>query len=215
MDLRTGWMQLVNAGHVALYVARRSDVSVLDLPADLPLGLFAETSYREARLTLRPGDRVVLVTDGMLERNPAGIGLPTAIADTCPLHPREVVRALADSALEATGHALSDDATVLCLDWHGAHDEERPPSLALTPDARARLCADLDGDGRPVAGDRQATGTGSIGTSSLRAFTTSTATANPAANNTAPQKNATWYPWMNANGARRWASSGLRAFSVR
>jgi len=125
LDLRTGSMQLVNAGHVAPYVARRSDVSVLDLPADLPLGLFAETSYRETRLTLRPGDRVVLVTDGMLERNPAGIDLPTAIADTCSLHPREVVRALADSALEATGHALSDDATVLCLDWHGAHDEDR------------------------------------------------------------------------------------------
>ena len=61
----------------------------------------------------------------MLERNVGAVDLPGAIADTRRLHPREVVRALADSALEAAGHALSDDATVLCLDWHGGHDQER------------------------------------------------------------------------------------------
>ena len=36
-----------------------------------------------------------------------------------------MVRALADSALAAAGHALQDDATVLCLDWHGMHDGSR------------------------------------------------------------------------------------------
>jgi len=38
---------------------------------------------------------------------------------------REAVRVLADRVLEATGHALSDDATVLCLDWHGGHGRDR------------------------------------------------------------------------------------------
>ena len=32
---------------------------------------------------------------------------------------------LADDVLEATGQALSDDATVLVLDWHGHHDRDR------------------------------------------------------------------------------------------
>ena len=68
---------------------------------------------------------MVLVTDGMLERNVGTVDLPEAIAGTRELHPREVVRALADSALEAAGHQLSDDATMLCLDWHGTHDQER------------------------------------------------------------------------------------------
>jgi serine phosphatase RsbU (regulator of sigma subunit) len=125
LDLRTGSLDLVNAGHVPPYVATGEDVLTLDLPVDPPLGLFVATVYRATPLTLSPGDRVVLVTDGMLERNAAGVDLAKAISETRGLHPREAVRVLADKALLATGHALSDDATVLCLDWHGGHGDER------------------------------------------------------------------------------------------
>ena len=74
---------------------------------------------------LSPGDRLVLLTDGMLERNAVGVDFPGAIAETRALHPREAVRALADRVLQATGNNLADDATVLCLDWHGGHDLQR------------------------------------------------------------------------------------------
>ena len=70
----------------------------------------------------------------MLERNLGNVDLLEVIADTRNLHPREVVRALADSALEATGHALSDDATILCLDWHGNHDQERSVVSGADPE---------------------------------------------------------------------------------
>ncbi len=125
LDLRTGSLELVNAGHVAPYLACGSRVAPVNLPVDLPLGLFPDSTYRGTRLTLSPGDRIVLVTDGMLERNVAAVNLTEAIEETRSLHPREAVRALADSALEAAGHELSDDATVLCLDWHGQHDQDR------------------------------------------------------------------------------------------
>jgi serine phosphatase RsbU (regulator of sigma subunit) len=125
VDLRTGSMSLVNAGHVAPYLARGSDVSGVDLPADPPLGLFADAVYRSSEVTLTPGDRFILVTDGMLERHAAGLDLPKEIAATRQLHPREAVRALADLVLDATGGSLSDDATVLCLDWHGDHGRDR------------------------------------------------------------------------------------------
>jgi serine phosphatase RsbU (regulator of sigma subunit) len=125
LDLRTGSVDLVNAGHVAPYLARRSEVTSIDLPADLPLGLFADTSYRSSTLTLEPGDRLVLVTDGMLERSASGFDIPGAIRDTRSSHPREAVREMADRALDETGHALTDDATVLCLDWHGGHGRDR------------------------------------------------------------------------------------------
>lgn len=125
LDLRTGSLELVNAGHVAPYLARDGVVRAIELPADLPFGLFPETTYHGTLLALEPGDRVVLVTDGMLEHNAAGIDLCAAIRETRVLHPREGVRALADSVLRATGGDLSDDATVMILDWHGRHDQER------------------------------------------------------------------------------------------
>jgi serine phosphatase RsbU (regulator of sigma subunit) len=125
LDLNTGSVALVNAGHVSPYLARGSDFTVVELPVDLPLGLFADTTFRATELVLRPGDRLVLVTDGMLERNAAGLDLAKAIEDTRALHPRETVRALADRVIEVTGGVLSDDATVLCLDWLGFHGRDR------------------------------------------------------------------------------------------
>ena len=125
VDLRTGSMSLVNAGHVAPYLARGPDVRALDLPVDLPLGLFRDAEHRASHVALEPGDRVVFVTDGMLERHATGVDLPQEIKDTRVLHPREAVRALADKVLAATAGALSDDATVLCLDWHGGHGRDR------------------------------------------------------------------------------------------
>jgi serine phosphatase RsbU (regulator of sigma subunit) len=134
LDLNMGVLELVNAGHVAPYLARDGAVKMVDLPADIPFGLFSETRYRSTPLRLEPGDRVVVVTDGMLERNAAGTDLSAGIHETIALHPREAVRGLADSVLRATGHDLKDDATVMLLDWHGRHDLER--SAASGADTR-------------------------------------------------------------------------------
>jgi serine phosphatase RsbU (regulator of sigma subunit) len=133
LDLPTGCLTLVNAGHVAPFLTRNAQAQPVDLPVDLPLGLFADSSYRSTRLTMLPGDRIVIVTDGMLERGASTADLPAAIEATSTLHPREAVRALADSVLEATGHALSDDATVMCLDWHGQHADDRTAVSGADP----------------------------------------------------------------------------------
>lgn len=125
LDLVTGVLALVNAGHAAPYLLRAGEVTVLDLPADVPLGMFSGTAYRSTDLQLVRGDRLVLVTDGMLERNATRLDLPDLIRQTADAHPREATRALADLVLEATGHALADDATLLIVDWHGHHGEER------------------------------------------------------------------------------------------
>ena len=133
LDLITASLELVNAGHVAPYLARGGEVTEVPLPVDVPLGLFASTKYRRSRLTLIPGDRIVFVTDGMLERNAAGLDLPASIDDTRSLHPREAVRALADCVLDATQRDLSDDATVMCLDWHGGHGRDRASRHGAEP----------------------------------------------------------------------------------
>jgi serine phosphatase RsbU (regulator of sigma subunit) len=124
----------VNAGHVAPFLIRSSRVSTIALPPSLPLGMFADTGYTSTRVELTPGDRIVFVTDGMLERNVAEVDLPATLADTQSLHPREAVRAMADKALEAAGHELADDATVLCLDWHGSHHHDRSSIAGADPE---------------------------------------------------------------------------------
>jgi serine phosphatase RsbU (regulator of sigma subunit) len=125
LDLNTAVLSLVNAGHVAAFLSRGGEVQPVDLEVDLPLGMFADATYRCAELTLEPGDRLVLVTDGMLERNAANFDLAGVIVETSALHPRETTRWLADRVLEATGHALADDATLFVLDWHGGHGADR------------------------------------------------------------------------------------------
>jgi serine phosphatase RsbU (regulator of sigma subunit) len=115
----------VNAGHVAPYLARGGNVGPIDLAAGLPLGLFADADYAATELQLEPGDRVVFVTDGMLERNAAALDLIAEIGETRGMHPRETTRRLADLVLEVTGPSLADDATLLVLDWHGHHGRDR------------------------------------------------------------------------------------------
>jgi serine phosphatase RsbU (regulator of sigma subunit) len=125
LDLRTGTIRLVNAGHVPPYLARGSDVTPVELPVDVPLGLFPDAVYRSTEVALENEDRLVLVTDGMLERHAAGLDLAQAIRATRWLHPREAVRALADRVLEVASGDLRDDATVVCLDWYGGHGHDR------------------------------------------------------------------------------------------
>ena len=87
-----------------------------------PLGI-TEIPYETQEFRLEPGDRLLLLTDGFLERN-AVVDLPRILAGTETRHPREVVRELAASILQVTGGKLQDDATVVCIDWYGP-DRER------------------------------------------------------------------------------------------
>ena len=125
LDLRTGVLRLVNAGHIAPYLARSEEVGPIELATCLPMGLFPDAEYSASELQLEAGDRVVFVTDGMLERNAAALDLMAEIGQTRSMHPRETTRRLADLVLDVTGPTLADDATLLVLDWHGHHGRDR------------------------------------------------------------------------------------------
>ena len=128
VDLHTGRMTIVNAGHPAPLWVRDGRVSEVPLEIDMPFGLFAGREFRVQAFDLQPGDRVVLVTDGMLERNAEDLDFPAMLRQEADSHPRELVYELAETVLHATGGSLEDDATVLCLDWRGAPDDapDRP-----------------------------------------------------------------------------------------
>ncbi|MEU8086133.1 PP2C family protein-serine/threonine phosphatase [Micromonospora sp. NPDC049101] len=135
IDLATGQCELLNAGHVPPMLVRDGRATPLDLPANFPLGMFPDEGYRSGQVPLRPGDRLVIVTDGMRERNAADLDLPAALLRIAHLHPREAVRALSDAVLATAGPVLADDATLLIVDWYGG--QERRSSTAGADTARA------------------------------------------------------------------------------
>lgn len=119
IDLQTGSLELVNAGHMNPLLVRDGQVSEIPLDAGLVLGISTDEAYAVQRFQLQPGDRLALVTDGMSERDAAEAEIEQLLGTLGHLHPRETVQVLTGAVLHVTGGAVRDDATVLIVDWYG------------------------------------------------------------------------------------------------
>ena len=131
LDLDTGLLRWVNAGHPAAMLLRGTQV-VKELQGEpaLPLGLNgllgdARAAFPVSSESLQPGDRLLLVTDGVDEARTedgeffgrtrlaefaareASSGLPTP----------EVMRRLQQAILRHQTGRLQDDATTLFVEW--------------------------------------------------------------------------------------------------
>jgi serine phosphatase RsbU (regulator of sigma subunit) len=125
IDLRSGAATIVNAGHPPPLRLRDGRVEPIPLAADPPFGTDRRQRYRVQPLPLEPGDRLIFFTDGILERNTTSVDIEAMVAGGAGMHPREAVQHLIQAILRATGGALNDDATAMCLDWHGGPVRER------------------------------------------------------------------------------------------
>ena len=132
LDLRTATAEVVNAGHVPPLLVRAGDVRELELQADPAFGVLRGAGYRLQKAQLEPGDRLVLMTDGMLERNAVEARLADLLTRIGELHPREAVQALTGAVQMAVDGHLLDDATVLVLDWYGGPYQERGATAGAT-----------------------------------------------------------------------------------
>lgn len=126
LDARTGRMVWLNAGHPLPLLVRDGHVRELACAPSLPMGLdgtVAEVAVQD----LQPRDTVLFYTDGAVEsRSPNGdpFGVPRlidhlAVAVQEGVAPAETVRRLSTSIVAYNGSELSDDATLLLLEYHG------------------------------------------------------------------------------------------------
>lgn len=118
--LDEGAVELSNAGHVPPIV---QNGRVDRLPPDgVPLGLFCQSTYTSQRLRLAVGDRLVLVTDGLVEStngSGAEYGIDT-LAALVHSHPHDgpsdlIGRVVADAARFRDGRSADDDTTMMVV----------------------------------------------------------------------------------------------------
>ncbi len=119
---KTGELQYVSAGHDPALLAR-ADGAVEWLPATgRPVGIFPDSTWEEARATLRPGDRLCVYTDGITEaQNPVQDEFGTQrlaayFARVADLPVKEAASKLFGEVLRfADGAPQYDDQTLLLL----------------------------------------------------------------------------------------------------
>jgi serine phosphatase RsbU (regulator of sigma subunit) len=131
IELSTGRMRVVDAGSPQLLLLRDRVLSLVDLDAQLPLGMFEETDYVAQELTLLPGDRLLFVSDGVHGvAAPGGESygehaLARALGNASLLPAADVPAAVLRGLTRHRGRSEpDDDALVVCLDWFG----KRPAS---------------------------------------------------------------------------------------
>lgn len=127
LDHTTGELAYSNAGHNPPVLVRRGGADWLALPKGLFLGVMEEASYRDASVTLAPGDRLLVYTDGVTEAmNEAGeLYSGERLLEVAPglagLEPKAACEAVAASVREFAGDApQADDITLLALLYRGA-----------------------------------------------------------------------------------------------
>ena len=128
LDLETGLLTLVNAGHDSPWLIHPDgSMTHLDSPPDAggpPICMVDDFPYRAQQAQLAPGDALVMYTDGITEAMNAGneiyggARLEKALHDAGTLAPRELIERIRIDVGQHVGAAeASDDMTLLVIRW--------------------------------------------------------------------------------------------------
>lgn len=133
LDLRTGALRIVSAGHPPpLHLRGTKVVGTIQTSPAPPMGLRLATPA-VTEVSLEPGDQVLFFTDGVTEaRSPDGelFGVDRlrdflARAASSEEHPPEMLRRLTHRIVEHVEGRLHDDATLLLLGWKRPREEDQ------------------------------------------------------------------------------------------
>ncbi|MEV0407097.1 PP2C family protein-serine/threonine phosphatase [Actinoallomurus sp. NPDC050550] len=127
LNITTGYLQWVNAGHPApLLIRDHQVIQRLESPGTLPVG-FGGAQPLISEQMLRPDDRVLFFTDGLVEEHKTGgeqFGeerLIDFVESTGRVSQgvQEMVRALSHALMRERGGTTTDDATLFLVEWRG------------------------------------------------------------------------------------------------
>ena len=132
LDLKSGLLKAANGGH--LYPILQMPGKPFEEYKDkhsFMVGVRKKTTYKEYELTLLPGSRLFLYTDGVTEARDAGDNMfriqrtLDALNQAADGTPEELLHAVQQSISEFTKDAEQfDDLTMMCLHYHGADPED-------------------------------------------------------------------------------------------
>jgi serine phosphatase RsbU (regulator of sigma subunit) len=131
LDVGTGELTWLNAGHPLPLLVRDGHVHELACKPSWPMGLGGAV-VEIAVEQLQPGDTVLFYTDGAVESRRAGgdsFGVPRlvdhlVVAVREGVAPAETVRRLSTSIVAHHDDGLSDDATLVLLAYHGRRERQ-------------------------------------------------------------------------------------------
>jgi len=121
LDVDRKTLQYTNAGHNPPVLTRKDGVQVRLEQGGLIVGAFQESVYEQGEIDLRPGDRLVMFTDGLSEAvdgNGEEFGekrLAEASRANRQLSAEALHRCLLDRVTDFCGGEFEDDATILVV----------------------------------------------------------------------------------------------------
>lgn len=117
---REGELEYVNCGHVPPLIISNHEVKRPDI-GNLPVGLLAGAAYESGRIRMSPGDRLVLVTDGVTEaENARGDFYDNERLEKVAAYSSTLEDIFSSIANFCGGTALTDDCTVVELVYTGS-----------------------------------------------------------------------------------------------
>jgi serine phosphatase RsbU (regulator of sigma subunit) len=128
LEPSTGALSMSTAGHPPPVLALPSGATaLLDVPADLPLGVDDTCPRRVTRVVVAPGSSLCLYTDGLVERRDSDLDSGfERLCDAMGAAPAEAVCAMVMAAMVGRQQA-HDDIAVLALTFHDGQDTTEGP----------------------------------------------------------------------------------------